>query len=202
MRSLFPCNVHEICIKDFKIIKDEVLNYIYQEKKKSHGVIKSNRGGWQSPAVYTQFNNILSDIVKKEVTDYFTINKIFKEGVGIYFDNLWININPKGAFNVRHVHPQSDISGVWWINIPKDSDGRLYFVNPHEYTHYEEIQSYSEEFKKSTSSYPEFYHEPTEGVILLFPSNLHHYVEENMSNKERISVSFNIRLRPLDPSDE
>ena len=34
MKLLFPCNIHEIKIKGFKIIREEVLQYIYQEKKK------------------------------------------------------------------------------------------------------------------------------------------------------------------------
>ena len=35
---------------------------------------------------------------------------------------------------------------------------------------------------------------PTEGRMIVFPSYLYHYVQENKSNQDRISVSFNIRL--------
>ena len=35
---------------------------------------------------------------------------------------------------------------------------------------------------------------PTEGKIIVFPSHLNHLVQENKSNEDRISVSFNIRL--------
>ena len=35
---------------------------------------------------------------------------------------------------------------------------------------------------------------PEEGKILIFSSDLEHEVEENMSDEDRISYSFNIRL--------
>ena len=35
---------------------------------------------------------------------------------------------------------------------------------------------------------------PTEGDLLIFPSYLHHSVEENLSEDERIVISFNIEI--------
>ena len=34
--------------------------------------------------------------------------------------------------------------------------------------------------------------DPVEGMMMMFPSDLLHGVEENKSNKDRISLSFNI----------
>ena len=39
-----------------------------------------------------------------------------------------------------------------------------------------------------------YYFTPIEGRILLFPSSLEHEVEENKSDEDRISYSFNIKL--------
>ena len=39
-----------------------------------------------------------------------------------------------------------------------------------------------------------YYFPPTEGRILIFPSNLDHEVKENKSDEDRISYSFNITL--------
>ena len=36
--------------------------------------------------------------------------------------------------------------------------------------------------------------EPEEGKLLLFPSYLNHAVEENLSDEDRIVISFNINL--------
>ena len=37
---------------------------------------------------------------------------------------------------------------------------------------------------------------PVEGGLILFPSYLDHSVNQNLSNEERIVVSFNINLVP------
>jgi uncharacterized protein (TIGR02466 family) len=36
--------------------------------------------------------------------------------------------------------------------------------------------------------------EPEEGKLLLFPAYLQHAVEENLSNEDRIVISFNINI--------
>ena len=196
MRSLFPVSIHEIKVKDFKIIKDDVTSYIYSERKKDKkGVVKSNKHGWQSKSKYASFENILIDTVLKEVVDYFSIKKIFKENVGLKITNLWIYINPKGAYNQRHVHPDAHMSGVWWIKAPKNS-GKLWFNNHQAFDRFAEFESYSEGFKESTSTYVDYYLEPEDGGMVVFPAFLSHNVGENESNQERISVSFNIDLRP------
>ena len=108
---------------------------------------------------------------------------------------LWININPKGAYNQRHVHPDAHMSGVWWIKAPKNS-GKLWFNNHQAFDRFAEFESYSEGFKESTSTYVDYYLEPEDGGMVVFPAFLSHNVGENESNQERISVSFNIDLRP------
>ena len=49
-------------------------------------------------------------------------------------------------------------------------------------------------FKDNYNIYQTFYFNPIEGKILVFPAHLNHLVQENKSNEDRISVSFNIRL--------
>ena len=36
---------------------------------------------------------------------------------------------------------------------------------------------------------------PEEGKLLLFPSYLHHSVEENVSDEDRIVISFNLDIK-------
>ena len=85
-----------------------------------------------------------------------------------------------------HVHPNSNISGVIWIKIPNDS-GNLYFHNPDNFQKHKEINFY-----KSFLNQGEGYElEPQEGNVVLFPSCLQHEVTKNLSNDERVSISFN-----------
>ena len=54
--------------------------------------------------------------------------------------------------------------------------------------------SYIDEFQKQTNCYYDYKYEPKEGAMIIFPAHLIHKVEENKSNEDRISVSFNIDL--------
>ena len=80
-----------------------------------------------------------------------------------------------------------------WIKCPKNS-GNILFDNPTAFQSNREIDSYTAEFREKFNFYQAYFFPPTEGRILIFPSHLLHKVEENNSNEDRISVSFNIRL--------
>ena len=125
--------------------------------------------------------------------NYFSTNRIFKEGNELKIINTWININKKGDRNDRHMHPGSHLSGVFWIKIP-DKSGNLIFDSPHGFTQYDEISNYSDPIKQRYNVFTSYWIPPVEGRIVLFPSILSHKVGKNESNKDRISVSFNLKL--------
>ena len=106
--------------------------------------------------------------------------------------NLWINENTENCFNVPHVHPGSDFSGVYYVTAPKNS-GDLFFLRNDVGLQMQDYDIKGLELKEETSN---FYRvSPKKNVLLLFKSNLTHGVEANNSKKSRISVSFNIWLK-------
>ena len=60
--------------------------------------------------------------------------------------------------------------------------------------HFKEIESYTQDFKDKNRYDHSYWLPPIEGRMLIFPSHLEHDVRENLSNEDRISVSFNIKL--------
>ena len=49
MKLLFPSVIHELKVKNFKSIKMDLINFVYEEREKdSKGLNFSNMGGWQS----------------------------------------------------------------------------------------------------------------------------------------------------------
>ena len=60
---------------------------------------------------------------------------------------------------------------------------------------FNQINSYNEYFKNQINLHHCYWFPPVEGRVLIFPSHLEHEVEINKSKEDRISVSFNIRLR-------
>ena len=188
--NLFPSIVHIFDVNGFDEIQNELIDYAYGFKKKEpKGVSISNYGGWQSPWFsLSNKDDILQSFLANCLSEFPTI----KKSVNIRVE-AWININKTGDYNVMHQHPSCDLSGVLWIKAPKDC-GSIDFESPVSFQTYNEIKSYTEDFKKSINYYHSYYFSPTEGRILVFPSHLQHQVRENKSNEDRISVSFNIKL--------
>ena len=54
---------------------------------------------------------------------------------------------------------------------------------------------FSKKFKFGNSfNSLEYYVNPKEMDLIIFPSSLFHYVDQNLSDEERISLSFNIKI--------
>ena len=130
MSFLFPTVLHIIHTDSFFEVKDQLIEYAYEEKKKdSEGVSRSNIGGWHSNINYNESDNILAYVIGEFVKSYFVHNSIFKDNCEAYLTSLWININKKGDFNYNHVHPCSHLSGVMWIKCTQES-GNIEFQIP------------------------------------------------------------------------
>ena len=119
----------------------------------------------------------------KECIDEFTKN-IYQSEQRLIITQLWGNRNPKGSKHHEHVHPNSIVSGVFYLRQdPKlppisfaksNQDGMK--LNPKQYNYLN-----SETFMLPC----------TAGELILFPSNLRHSVPVNLGDEERISLSFN-----------
>ena len=188
---IFPVPIHQFDVNGFDEIQNELVDYAYDLKKKDpEGNLLSNRGGWQSKGFDVNDEN---DKLHQFIVNCFSQFPYIKISVKLLLHG-WININKPGDYNVMHSHPTNDLSGVIWLNAPKDS-GRIVFVSPFNFKSYKEMSSYTDDFKKSFNIDESYYFNPIAGRILVFPSHLQHEVLENKSNEDRISVSFNIRLR-------
>tara|TARA_B100001989_G_scaffold147779_1_gene105318 strand:- start:768 stop:1373 length:606 start_codon:yes stop_codon:yes gene_type:complete len=189
--NIFPSSIHSLGINNFDDYKDQLIQETYQERDEDLiGRKISNRGGWQSNQINIQ--ECKSKTLKKIIIDSLSGFTPISENVSMVIEG-WKNINAPGDFNVKHDHPRSNLSGVLWIKTPKNS-GNLVFTSPQLFNKFQELYNYTDEFKYDTKSYMTYYFTPTEGRILLFPSSLEHEVEENKSDEDRISYSFNIKL--------
>jgi len=190
VRNIFPSSIHSLGIDNFDDYRGKLIEEIYQERDEDPiGRKISNRGGWQSNQITIQKDR--SELLKEIITN--SVSKLpISEGVYAAVEG-WKNINEPGNFNVKHNHPRSNLSGVLWIKAAKDS-GNIVFTSPHIFNRYQELDSYTDEFKLNSNCYMTYYFPPKEGRLLIFPSDLEHEVKENKSDEDRISYSFNITL--------
>ena len=189
--NLFPSSIHSIGIDNFNDYKDQLIKETYQERDENPiGRKISNYGGWQSDQI--NIKKCKSETLKKIIIDSLSGFLPMSENVSMIIEG-WKNINAPDDFNVKHNHPRSNLSGVLWIKAPKNS-GNIVFTSPQFFDRYNELDSYTKEFKYNSNCYMSYYFPPTEGRILIFPSSLEHEVEKNKSSEDRISYSFNIKL--------
>src|SRR5258706_4498517 len=145
-------------------------------------VKKSNYGGWQSDI------RLHENTVFKPLCDYVggMCARVFKVK-GAKFHQMWACINKKHDQNLIHSHTNNfNLSGVYYLNVPRDS-GEIVFRDPRPGAN----QAPYRLFKDDGDSE---YFMPSEGMIILFPSYLEHFVLPNRSEHDRISMSFDLTL--------
>ena len=191
--NIFPVPIHVFDIKNFKLYQKDLIDYAYTLKSKGVGDVdtpnRSNLGGWQSRDFHL---NNESDKLHSVLMECITLLPLLKKDININV-KAWVNINSPGSLNLQHSHPSCDLSGVLWIKCP-DKSGNIFFHSPSGFETFQEIESYTEDFKNNNNYHHSYWFPPIEGRMLIFPSHLEHDVRENLSNEDRISVSFNIKL--------
>jgi uncharacterized protein (TIGR02466 family) len=110
--------------------------------------------------------------------------------VRLVIDTLWINVNPRNAYNTLHDHPDSVLSGVYYVQGNAKS-GRLRFRDPRSAKRMAPWPV-AVGAKTDKRHWDRVSLSPVAGRMVMFPSWLEHEVESNQSNEDRISISFNL----------
>ena len=159
----------------------------------SKGLIKSNLIGWHSPYFNLKdlepqfFINNISLMLNESLTD---MGWDLKKN-DLKITEMWSIINPTNSSNSRHIHSNNYISAAYYIKAPTNS-GDIVFYDPRSANVIRTPTIDSQNKLNSTT----FSVSPKEGLLVLFPSYLHHSVDVNNSNDERVVISFNIDLVP------
>ena len=189
--KLFPTPVFHYKLENYKKINKELKKYILDLKKNDKaGQLKSNKGGWHSP-----FFDLKNEIPMK----FFNKIKIFLEKIiknemgweyipnNVRITSMWSIINKKGDFNIQHNHPNAYFSAAYYVKCPLNS-GNINFHEGNEakLIRHPNIKKFTEMSAMKTSL------EPKEGDLFVFPAYFYHDVGENLSNEDRIVISFNL----------
>lgn len=107
----------------------------------------------------------------------------------LQLEDIWINILPEGGIHTSHIHPHSAISGTTYVAMP-DGASALKLEDPR----LPMMMAAPTRVKEARDELRTFYYaKPEVGDVLLWESWLRHEVPMNMSEEERISVSFNYK---------
>lgn len=112
------------------------------------------------------------------------------DGKELKLEDIWINILPEGGMHASHIHPHSVISGTTYVAMP-DGTSALKLEDPRS----ARMMASPVRRKDARQELRTFiYAKPVVGDVLLWESWLRHEVPMNMSEDDRISVSFNYSL--------
>tara|TARA_R100000541_G_scaffold57133_1_gene67026 strand:- start:677 stop:1261 length:585 start_codon:yes stop_codon:yes gene_type:complete len=167
-----------------------ITKYCLSMKKTLNTSTISNIGGWQSSPLtgeHKPLNTLLISILNAAKLYQDT----FQYKHPLVINTLWININQEKDYNLEHNHPNSVMSGVYYVKAQKNS-GDLVLSHPASIAmEYDWSGRNLKKYNKYNS--PMWKIPPIENRLLLFPSWLLHSVRPNLNkNKNRISISFNL----------
>jgi uncharacterized protein (TIGR02466 family) len=130
--------------------------------------------------------------LKKEldlrVQDYF--DKVISPANNItpYITQSWLNYTETNQYHHKHQHPNSLVSGVFYINCHEEHD-KIKFFNDN----YKTIKLETKDWNIWNSE--SWWFSVKTGDVILFPSSLIHMVETKQGDNTRISLAFNVFIK-------
>ena len=176
--SVFPTAVQ---IYKYENSIDKELNYIENLPYKE----QVGNANFKSKDSYLTKHEQLKDInsfFKECIDDY--CNVISNSDQRLVITQLWANKNPPGAKHHEHIHPNSIISGVFYLRQDKS-------LPPIQFSKSNQHSLKLDPKKYNTYNAETFLLPCTAGELIIFPSDLRHSVPINVGKEERISLSFN-----------
>jgi uncharacterized protein (TIGR02466 family) len=181
IHSIFPTPIYLSNLN--RELTSEELSFIDKTKLDTY----NNEGNTTSNDNYIlnqkPFKNLKEELDLR-VKDYF--DKIISPSNNItpYITQSWLNYTEKNQYHHKHQHPNSLVSGVFYVNCDEEHD-KIKFFNQE----YQTIKLDTQNFNLWNSE--SWWFEVKTGDIILFPSSLTHMVENKQGDNTRISLAFN-----------
>ena len=179
--SLFPTAV---TFFQYEGITEKETKFLVKQKTRSN---TGNTTSIDNNILENKEMKKLKQFIEKSVKEYFKNIYHPKNNVEPYITQSWCNYTKEGQFHHKHAHPNSFISGVFYVQADKTKD-KIYFYKEE----YKQIKVPAKEYNLFNSE--SWWFETGTNDLVLFPSNLTHMVEK-VVGKERISLSFNTFLK-------
>lgn len=183
IHSLFPTPVAFFHIER-SLSQLEKLHLCSQETRKSMG----NQMTVETNVLSKKELTGLRAFIQASLQNYLEIVYNPKTNCSLEITQSWVNYTHPGEYHHRHDHPNSVVSGVFYIDVDDNNDS-IFFFN----REYRQLQIFPKEFNIFNS---DSWSLPVKtGELILFPSSLPHMVTITKSNKVRTSLAFNTFLR-------
>jgi uncharacterized protein (TIGR02466 family) len=183
--GIFPTPIYGLKLN--RPLSKEELSYIDKIKSNVYKNLGNTTSNDKNILENEVFKNLKEDLYLR-VKDYF--DKIISPANDItpYITQSWLNYTETNQYHHKHQHPNSLVSGVFYINCHEEYD-RINFFNDNYKTIKLEVKDWNL-YNSESWWYP-----VKTGDIILFPSSLTHMVETKQGNNTRISLAFNVFVK-------
>ena len=181
IKSIFPQAV--VGLSKLEVDHNKVLEYIENiEFKMTEGSI------FGKDEIYISKNfkildeiSYLRDEIYNNIKNY--LNNIMKLKMDFQFTTSWVTKTFPYGYSQSHHHSNSFLSGVYYPI--GDKDFKIKFYKKNSFWNIEPIEAND----LNTTWYD--FNITENNSLILFPSDLKHSIEKNLSNKIRYSIAFN-----------
>ncbi len=182
VHNLFPTPV--VIFKLDKGLSKEELNFLLnlKTKKNTGNTISVNDKVLKRREMFK-----LKCFIEKCLHEYFVFVHAPNKTIKPYITQSWVNYTTKDQFHHKHTHPNSFISGVFYVKTDVKKD-KIYFFKDG----YAQIKLTTDNYNLYNSD--SWWLEVEENSLILFPSSLTHAVEK-IKTDLRVSLSFNTFLK-------
>lgn len=197
VEHLFPSPVMHFDWPDGEALNAGLREAVQAHRRTSLGVVKTNRGGWQSdtdlqdwpePAAQELMRRVLRLVREYLARQGGGSDPVFDSGWRI---RAWANVNEHGHFNRTHDHlgVHSFISGVYYVNVGDIESGQVGGGR----TRFEDWTRVAVDTSRDADTERrDFYMTPRNGRMVLFPAALMHSVEPYLGHAQRITIAYNL----------
>lgn len=177
-------------------------DYALRLRAEEPGATRSNAGGWHSAGnIFTRSEPLIGMLAQhlQAALQHMSVVAAQIAAPQVEFGASlfgWINVNGQGDYNNPHYHPGTTWSGVYYIRTGAEApdrpmSGRIEFMDPRVRCEVGPNQALGHAGIMRVA--------PEDGMLLIFPSYLEHYVHPYFGPGERITLAFNSLVQVLKP---
>jgi uncharacterized protein (TIGR02466 family) len=183
--DLFPTRIWQTRLSSLLPRMDAWVNAVLAMRKASpEPAGRTNRQGWNSQDMRVLEQPVfapLNDAIRQCCAGALGEMGVTDDGFRL---QSWVNLHDRGGFNFLHVHEGSLLSGSFYLKVPHGS-GRFVFRDPRPGVIHGYVKG------AVPNGYADIHLTPSEGLLVLFPCWMEHFVEPHDNDEPRITIAFN-----------
>lgn len=193
IQKIFPTPLLLDSMPGHREFNEEIKRVIFKRRRHDPGTDSTNYSGWHSsPELWDWIEEPIvkvCDFVKlcaQTLTAETTKVAETAQNNIIPYGGAWVNLLNNGGYNQVHNHPGAVWSAVYYVDSGNPTrkikkSGVFEFVDP-----------------RGANIYGTKYSlEPEDGLCMVFPSWLQHYVHPHHGKRPRISMAFNMDVQMI-----